>query len=382
MSYVLTLKINYICNCNSAPAAHGNKVFFHLKASGSWTKQVIEEAKKQDDGLLQVRLDGFYGVNSGVCDKLQDKDGIILVGGGIGVTPMMSLAMELNKTSPLLPITLMWVARTVEEFSIFSEELAIAMHSNKNFKAKVWITNMKGVGGGALPEQSILKGVNDPVLLAGNNRINNVKLSDIDSMGQVASVKQHLETVKSSHIPQNVTSPLFELDKPSLTGSANAFVMATSILLATVAYALSAQIANKESFSDTIQDKISLMDLSLVCVFVLVWIAVVVLLRSVLTRYLVQKDNENFPAKTIKELDQTERTISISKHSVFSQDVENNAGSEDKAMLLESILEGCTIGSRPNIPVEFSSFSRSVVKSAGKGTANMTAKYSKNDELS
>merc|ERR1740136_575224 len=59
----------------SAPTAHGSEVFFHLKAVGTWTEQVIEEAGKQDDGLLQVRLDGFYGVNDGVCDHLRQKDG-------------------------------------------------------------------------------------------------------------------------------------------------------------------------------------------------------------------------------------------------------------------------------------------------------------------
>ena len=77
----------------SAPSAHDRRVFFHLKScgTGSWTQAVIEEALKQGGAILKVRLDGFYGVNNGICEKLQDaKDGVILVGGGIGVTPSES----------------------------------------------------------------------------------------------------------------------------------------------------------------------------------------------------------------------------------------------------------------------------------------------------
>jgi len=41
-----------------------------------------------------------------MSDKLQQKDGDALVGGGNGITPTMSLTMELCKKRRFLPITL------------------------------------------------------------------------------------------------------------------------------------------------------------------------------------------------------------------------------------------------------------------------------------
>ena len=102
----------------SAPSVHGNKVFFHVKNAGAWTEQVIEEATT-GSGYLRVRLDGFYGLNNGLCEVGANKDGMILVGGGIGVTPMLSLGLEMAKLKRI-PVTIVWVVRTVEEFSIFS----------------------------------------------------------------------------------------------------------------------------------------------------------------------------------------------------------------------------------------------------------------------
>ena len=69
----------------SSPSVHGSSqtVVFHVKAAGSWTKEVINEAKLGN--ALKVRVDGFYGVNNGICEQLSsNKDGVILVGGGIG----------------------------------------------------------------------------------------------------------------------------------------------------------------------------------------------------------------------------------------------------------------------------------------------------------
>ncbi len=342
----------------SAPTAHGNMVFFHLKAVGCWTEQVIEEAGKQDDGMLQVRLDGFYGVNNGVCDQLKKKDGVILVGGGIGVTPMMSLALELCKTTSTIPVTLMWIVRTIDEFSIFSEELANTQHSNMNFTAKAWIT---------------LTGENCP---DPSNNANKLNSHQLDNFEQTTSIMRHLKSIKALQSPRHTftsSPPVFELEQTSLTGASNAFIMAISILLATVAFGLSAMISNTEVFADTTQDKVSIMDLTLVCVFVIYWILVVMFSRSILNKLCLPRQKysyRNLPGAEKTEHSNTERTdhsINISGHRGTntpgkSFDVESTV--KDNEEVLRSIIEG-NIGCRPNIPEEFSSTVGTVMENMG-----------------
>jgi len=329
----------------SSPAAHGSKVFFHLKGVGSWTKQVIKEAREQHahSNTLQVRLDGFYGVNNGVCDQLLHKDGVILVGGGIGITPMMSLAIELCKSSSI-PVTLMWVVRTIDEFSIFAKELADTQYSNKNFTAKVWIT-MKAPE----PSSTNAKCVFEEDLL----KLNNSEQAEI--------TMQHLRSIQVLRRPRDVSSPYFQLDNPSLTGYFNACVMATSILLATVAFALSTKISNADYFTNTIQDYISLMGLSFVSAFVIVWICVIIFLRGIISRLLFQKDNHLH--LSVKKSNKTKLTTPC-----FSVDIESTQSDHDT--LVQSIIEG-NIGCRPNIPKEFSTAARVVVKNMDCATAEI-----------
>lgn len=357
----------------SAPSAHGSKVVFHLKAVGSWTEQVIEEAGKLDNGMLQVRLDGFYGVNNGVCDQLQKKDGVILVGGGIGVTPMMSLALELCKTSAI-PVTLMWVLRTIDEFSIFSDELATTQLSNENFTAKVWITLTAG-----------------EMCPTSSKDASKVEVHKLDSVEREEYVIQHLKSIKAMQIPRDTDTspsiPVFELDQVSLTGASNALVMAISMLVATVAFSLSATISNMESFAENTQDEVSLMDLSLVCLFVIFWILTVLVSRKILTTVCLSRQKcSHLPGsdtKTEHSVNKAEHKIKKTGHSVGNtgHTIDNTGhnitiaseGADstqiDKEAVLRSIIEG-KIGCRPNIPEEFSSVGCNVVeKSMGMGPA-------------
>ena len=63
---------------------------------------------------------------------------------------MMSLGMDLIATDPNLPVTIMWVCRTVQEFEIFSTTLYNAKNRYRNLTVKVWITL-------SLPEPKISK---------------------------------------------------------------------------------------------------------------------------------------------------------------------------------------------------------------------------------
>mmetsp|Transcript_26297 Transcript_26297/g.47376 ORF Transcript_26297/g.47376 Transcript_26297/m.47376 type:complete len:861 (-) Transcript_26297:120-2702(-) len=322
----------------SAPSAHGKKVMFHLKGfSGGWTDQVIKEALKRDDNTLNVRLDGFYGVNNGICDQLRSKDGVILVGGGIGVTPMMSLALELCATSSI-PVTIMWVVRTIEEFGIFSTELADARRSYKNFKPKVWCTlsshkSSPNNDGGAFDRAKLLE-------------FDNFKLA--------------LQSIKESQTSKGtMATPAFILDEPSLSGASNATVMTISTIFALIAYALAVKISKKDSHADTPQDFISLMELAMVSLSVVLWIVMVIGVRYVLALVLYPTTKLTTSSATTEEM--AAHTVSTGS-SGSGSDLEHSKRDD---LVLQSIIQG-NIGCRPNISNEFSSFARVVAEKIGR----------------
>ena len=82
------------------------------------------------------------------------------------------------------------------------------------------------------------------------------------------------------------------LDRPGLTGATNAAAMALSTLFALVALALATRMSNGDAYADTVQDYISLMDLSLVTLFVFLWILVVILVKPFLPRRLFSRPRQ------------------------------------------------------------------------------------------
>ena len=102
----------HIFSLTSSPNADGNKIYFHIKESGKWTKEVISAIINNS---LWVFLDAFYGHYAKLA--LEDNHTEVFVGGGIGVTTMLSVAMDLCRNNTT-PITFIWVVRTIEEFNI------------------------------------------------------------------------------------------------------------------------------------------------------------------------------------------------------------------------------------------------------------------------
>ena len=96
----------------SSPNADVNKIHFHIKETGRWTKEVISAIINNS---LRVCLDAFYGHDAKLA--LEDNHAAVFVGGGIGVTPMLSVALDLCRTNTM-PITFIWVVRTIDEFNI------------------------------------------------------------------------------------------------------------------------------------------------------------------------------------------------------------------------------------------------------------------------
>jgi len=355
----------------SAPNANGRRVFFHLKEAGSWTKKVIDLAKERGDGTLPVRLDGFYG-HSNACEDLKQKDGVVLVGGGIGVTPMISLAMELCETNTS-PVALFWIVRTIDEFSIFSTEIREAQRRYKHLIVKVWITLSRPEPGNK--DEGLVKS----------------KLLEINESDQVERILKALNQNETTNsIESTVPSTgIFQMSEPGMSGAFNAIAMALSIFLALFAFALTAEMSRKEKFEDVIVDKMSLIELGMVCFFVLIWIAVVVLIASPLVRYMLQKykpvsarktnakNTKNIIDEDVTETERLDMSMSMSTsinniegsdddiicQSQYKHDDDFEGTQSDKEMLLSLI--GGNIGCRPNMSYEFASFAKEMASIAG-----------------
>lgn len=351
----------------SAPNANGKKVFFHLKEAGSWTKKVIDAAKERDDGVLPVRIDGFYG-HSGACEDLKKKDGVVLVGGGIGVTPMISLAMELCETNTS-PVALFWIVRTIDEFSIFSTELIEAQRRYKHLIVKVWITLSRPEPGNK--DEGLVKS----------------KLLEISESEQVERVLKSLNQNESTQSIQNTVPSvrIFQMSAPGMSGAFNAIAMALSIFLALVAFAYTAEMSREEKFAEVVVDKMSMIELGMVSFFVVVWIAVIVLIAHPLVRYMLQKykpvsikkpsakNTKDIIDEDMTETERLDMSMSGTNTERDEEDMiyktkcerENDIeGTQSDNEMLQSLVGG-NIGCRPNLSYEFASFAREMASIAG-----------------
>ena len=111
----------------SAPR-EGNIVVFHVKALGgpsSWTSSLLAAAKQSANGTLGVKLDGFFGHNA-VHALVKPRTAVVLVGGGVGVTPLLSILADLSERGANTRVFLVWCTRTSKEFLAFAPRIAAA----------------------------------------------------------------------------------------------------------------------------------------------------------------------------------------------------------------------------------------------------------------
>lgn len=119
----------------SSPAIEPDRLIFHLKDEGDWTKEVIELCSASDhNGFLDVRIDGMYGHDIALFEV--NCVHAVFVGGGIGVTPMFSAAFQAT-----VPSEFFWITRSVEEFRGF-EGFLFQLH-DMGANVKCWITLSK-----------------------------------------------------------------------------------------------------------------------------------------------------------------------------------------------------------------------------------------------
>jgi predicted ferric reductase len=100
---------------SSAEISAGGDIAFTIKALGDWSREVVPAVKPG----TRVWLDGPYGVFS--VDREQGP-GYVLIGGGIGITPLRSMCDTLAAREDVRPVVLFYGCRDYEGLT-FREEL-------------------------------------------------------------------------------------------------------------------------------------------------------------------------------------------------------------------------------------------------------------------
>jgi ferredoxin-NADP reductase len=94
-----------------------NELQFAMRVQGNFTQQ-IADLKAGD----KVSLQGPYG--SFVIDPAYDKN-IVLLAGGIGITPFMSMVRHATESQSTIPITLLYGCRSQADIPFYDELIAL-----------------------------------------------------------------------------------------------------------------------------------------------------------------------------------------------------------------------------------------------------------------
>lgn len=88
-----------------------------IKATGNWTRRLYRAAVEAASGpgsTLSVSIDGVYG---NACPPWRPYARVLLIGGGVGVTPWLPMMSESLAGNAEVPqCSLVWVARNGEPF--------------------------------------------------------------------------------------------------------------------------------------------------------------------------------------------------------------------------------------------------------------------------
>jgi len=99
---------------SSAEVAPGGEVSFTIKALGDWSRNIVPKTQPG----RRVWLDGPYGVFS--IDREQGP-GYVLIGGGIGITPLYSMCLTMADREDARPVFLFYAGRDCQELTFRSE---------------------------------------------------------------------------------------------------------------------------------------------------------------------------------------------------------------------------------------------------------------------
>jgi hypothetical protein len=118
----------------------------HVKTMGGWTKGLYSTGQSKTDGMLKVKIDGFYGKDA--WSTLCSKTALVLWAGSVGLTYCYSLALKASQEGR--PVFLRWVVRGESEFQAFRSLLEdLQRLYPTTFNCKIWWT-MSGAKSGYL----------------------------------------------------------------------------------------------------------------------------------------------------------------------------------------------------------------------------------------
>ncbi len=100
---------------SSAEVPSGGEVSFTIKALGDWSRDVVPRIEPG----TRVWLDGPYGV---FTPDREQGPGYVLIGGGVGITPLYSMCLTLADREDVRPVYFFYGRRAWEELT-FREEL-------------------------------------------------------------------------------------------------------------------------------------------------------------------------------------------------------------------------------------------------------------------
>jgi len=123
-------------------------ITFHIKSmgAGTWTEKLLQLSNdKSQKRSLKVFMDGPYGAWS-IDPKRYPR--LVLVAGGIGITPLMSLLTDLLAQERTLPqdtsVHLMWSSRDLEAFTQWFPEEIAKLQESKMFHLHLFLTQKHG----------------------------------------------------------------------------------------------------------------------------------------------------------------------------------------------------------------------------------------------
>jgi predicted ferric reductase len=355
----------------SAPREEGQDLVFHLKGAGTWTRAVIEEAlkAKANGSDLTVRIDGFYGPP--LVEALAKKDSVVLVGGGIGITPMVSIARDMAAKAPHVPVSLLWVVKTTTEYGVLSNELEDLMRQSSPGKmdVRVWVTLSQ-------PEPSVDEPIEIDVdtLGAEQGKAITFLTKDISEAlcdeSQVDSLLSNLSAIRIRRPADwsRSVSPSYLFVQGGFQPATNALVMGLSIVVGLSSYALTWHLGETNEIEPA--DKLGLLHMFMCVLWILSFIAFVGVVRKVILA--TQPTNTPSAGKDISpgkdivldqtaRLDASERTDKDPEKGVGVTSFHSNSSSSNSTVYTTSddsreghaaMLKG-RIGFRPNLAFEF-----------------------------
>ncbi len=118
----------------------GGEVAFTIKALGDWSRDIVPAVQPGD----RAWIDGPHGVFT--MDR-EEGAGYVLIGGGVGITPLHSMVLAMNVRGDVRPVILFYGANDEEDLT-FRREFEALTQTMPNFKLVVVLVKPKYEWGG------------------------------------------------------------------------------------------------------------------------------------------------------------------------------------------------------------------------------------------